>query len=153
MDVCEYLKESEQNKLYNKQAELRHSRQLHDVLFERDLYQDVSGHTHHGGAYDRLGHRLEYPPPPPAPSSLVSVTVKDISVSDHYVVSCHLRTRPWHSARKSPMARNMRSVPPADIAADMWSQLPSVNEHSDMKDLIAHYNTVVSEILENMPPI
>ncbi len=73
----------------------------------------------------------------------------------------HLHTRPRHSASKSHMARKLRNVPPADIAEDMRSQRhaviddmrSSVNEHSHVNDLIADYNTIVSEILEKHAPL
>ncbi len=130
-------------------AELPHSRQLHDILSELNLYQHVSGPTHCGG------HTLDLVIIKNDPSSrLVSaLTMQDISVSDHYAFSCHLTTRPRHSASKSHMARKLRSVPSADIAADMRSQLSSINEHSHVNDLIDDYNTIVSEILEKHAPL
>ncbi len=131
------------------QRDKAHPRQLQDILSELDLVQHVSGATH------REGHTLDLVITRNDSSSLVqSITVDNPSLSDHYAVSCQLRTSPKVVPGKSRMARKLKRVAPEEFAADLQALLPAADGETTtcVNDLLTEYDSRLSEVLDSHAP-
>ncbi|XP_048735849.2 uncharacterized protein LOC125651324 [Ostrea edulis] len=86
-------------------------------------------------------------------SLVKSISVIDRGISNHYAVTCQLHACPLHLTNKTRLARQLKLFPLEILVQQLGESLSSIQEGSNVNDLLSDFDSKAKEVLDNIAPL
>ena len=122
------------------------SQNLKSILTSFGLKQNVEEPT------NRFGHTIDVVISPADEIPVNSIEVRDMSLSDHYLVSFNIHLPIETSKLKEITYRNIKGIQHHHFSSDLAVTLSAVNYTNTLSDIISNYNSSLLYLLDKHAP-